>query len=148
MSSNIINRQANFQFELTEKFTAGIILTGTEIKSVREGKVNIKDAYCFFRKGELFVKNMHIAEYKFGTHYNHDPLRIRKLLLNKQELKKLETKTKERGFTIVPTKMFISERGLAKIEIALARGKKLFDKRETIKKRDIQREMDGRLKIK
>ena len=125
-----------------ERFVAGRQLYGTEIKSIREGKVSLADAYCQFEDGELFVKEMHIAEYSMGTYYNHIAKRIRKLLLTRKELKKLEIKTKEKGFTIIPTLLFINERGLAKLEIALARGKQFYDKRETIKKKDIQREID------
>jgi SsrA-binding protein len=125
-----------------ERFIAGIQLTGTEIKSIRTGKVSLADSFCQFVEGELYVKEMHIAEYSMGTHYNHEPKRDRKLLLTKRELKKLETKTREKGFTIVPTLLFINERGLAKLEIALARGKHFYDKRDSLKKKDIQREID------
>ncbi len=121
---------------------AGIQLTGTEIKSIRDGKANLADAYCTFTGTELFVRNMHIAEYTFGTHYNHEPKRDRKLLLSKRELKKLAIKVKERGFTIIPTLLFINENGLAKLNIALARGKHAYDKRETLKQKDMQREME------
>ena len=141
-SVSIKNKKASFEFHLIDKFTAGLQLTGTEIKSVREGKANIKESYCVFKKGELFVKGMHIAEYSKGTHYNHEPLRIRKLLLTKRELKRLNNKVKERGLTIVPVEMFISERGFAKLEIALAKGKKVYDKRESIKQRDVKRDLD------
>lgn len=145
---NIKNRQASFEYEFIDKFTAGLQLTGTEIKSVREGKVNLKDGFCFFRNGELFIKNMHISEYTLGTHYNHDPLRIRKLLLNKKELKKLESKVKERGYSIIPVSLFINDKGLAKMEITLAKGKKSFDKRDSIKEKDNKREVDRLLKYK
>lgn len=136
---NIQNRRASFDYSFLEKFTAGIVLRGTEIKSVREGKVNIGDGFCFFRNGELFVRNLHINEYEKGSYNNHQPLRERKLLLTKTELKKLERKLEE-GLTIVPIRMFISESGYAKLEIALAKGKKTFDKRQDIKKRDVERE--------
>jgi SsrA-binding protein len=138
----IKNRRASFEYYLVEKLVAGIQLTGTEIKSIRAGKVSLADAYCLFANGELFVKEMHIAEYVMGTHYNHEPKRDRKLLLTKRELRKLEYKSREKGFTIIPTLLFINENGLAKLEIALARGKHHYDKRDTLKKKDIQREID------
>ena len=138
----IKNKKAGFEFFLLEDFTAGIQLTGTEIKSLREGKANLTDAYCLFVGEELFVKNLHISEYTFGTHYNHDPKRDRKLLLTKRELRKLLTKTKEKGLTIIPTVLFINEKGLAKLDISIAKGKKLYDKRETLKTKDTKREMD------
>jgi SsrA-binding protein len=138
---NISNRKAFFEFEILEKFTAGIILSGTEIKAARTGKVNLSDAFCFFRDDELFVRNMHISPYELGTHYNHEPKRERKLLLRKRELRRLNTKIKEKGLTIVPLGMFLSATGYAKVEIGLARGKKIHDKRESIKNRDQQREM-------
>jgi len=143
----IKNKRASFEYYLVEKLVAGIELAGTEIKSIRQGKVSLADAYCQFEEGELFVKEMHIAEYAMGTHYNHMAKRVRKLLLTKRELKKLETKTREKGFTIIPTLLFINERGLAKLEIALARGKHFYDKRDTLKKKDIQREIDRDAKI-
>jgi SsrA-binding protein len=126
------------------QLTAGIMLTGTEIKSIRAGKANIADAYCTFVKEELYVRNMHIQEYEMGNIFNHEPKRDRKLLLNKTELSKLRGKMKDKGFTIVPLQMFLSESGFAKLEIALARGKKLFDKRESLKDKDIQRDMARR----
>jgi SsrA-binding protein len=138
----IKNKRASFKYFLVEKLVAGIQLSGTEIKSIRAGKVSLADSYCQFAEGELYVKEMHIAEYALGTHYNHEPKRDRKLLLTKRELKKLENKTREKGFTIVPTLLFINEKGLAKLEIALARGKHYFDKRDSLKKKDIQREID------
>ena len=138
----IKNKRASWEYYLVEKLIAGIQLSGTEIKSVRQGKVSLSDAYCQFVEGELYVKEMHIAEYSMGTHYNHDPKRDRKLLLNRRELNKLEGKTREKGFTIVPTLLFINERGLAKLEIALARGKHYYDKRDSLKKKDIQREIE------
>jgi SsrA-binding protein len=118
-----------------------MVLTGTEVKSLRAGKASFNDAYCYINKGELYIKSLHIAEYSHGTANNHDPLRERKLLLTKRELKKIESKIKEKGITVVPLRIFFSEKGLAKIEIGLGKGKKLYDKRETIKQRDTQREM-------
>ena len=138
----IKNKRARHEYFLEDFLTAGIVLTGTEIKSIREGKANIADAFCTFIDGELFVKAMHIAEYVLGTVYNHEPKRDRKLLLTKRELKKLLTKVNEKGFTIVPTLLYINEKGLAKIKIALARGKHFYDKRETIKKKDQKRDID------
>ena len=139
---SIKNKRAGFEYFLAEEFTAGIVLTGTEIKSVREGKANLTDAFCVFVGTELYVRNMHISEYKFGTYANHEPKRDRKLLLNRRELRKILTKTREKGLTIVPTLMFINEKGLAKIKIAIAKGKKLYDKRETLKTKDTNREID------
>lgn len=139
---NIKNKKASFEFFLIEKFTAGIQLTGTEIKSIRDSKASIAEAYCLFVNNELFIRNMHISEYTYGTYNNHEPRRDRKLLLTKRELKKLSNKLKEQGMTIVPLYLFINDKGFAKIEISLAKGKKQFDKRETIKGKDIQREMD------
>lgn len=138
----IKNRKVNFEYELIEKFVAGIKLVGTEIKSIRGGKVNLTESYCQFYGGELFVKNMHISEYDFGTCNNHEARRDRKLLLNRKELAKLEKKVKESGLTIVCVTLFINDRGLAKLEIALARGKKTYDKRESLKEKDSQRDMD------
>jgi SsrA-binding protein len=138
----IRNKKASYLFEFLEKFIAGIQLTGTEIKSIRQGKANLTDAYCFFRDHELYVKNMHIAEYEYGTYTNHDPARDRKLLLKRSELKRLEKKVNERGLTIVVIRLFINERGLAKLEIALARGKKEYDRREDIRQRDAKRDID------
>jgi SsrA-binding protein len=140
----IKNKKAFFEYFLVEKYVAGIELSGTEIKSIRTGKVSLVESYCMFRGNELFVINMHIAPYQYGTYNNHDPKRDRKLLLNRRELKKLAIKTKERGFAIIPTLLFINEKGLAKLEIALAKGKKLYDKRETIKTKDTQRDMERR----
>lgn len=134
---SIKNKRASFEYFLIQEITAGIQLTGTEIKSIRDGKANISDAYCSFTGNELFVRNMHIAEYSFGTHYNHEPKRDRRLLLTKRELKKLSTKVKERGFTIIPVLLFINENGLAKLNIALAKGKHSYDKRETLKQKDM-----------
>ena len=143
---NIKNKKASFEFSFIDKYIAGMQLTGTEIKSVRESKVNITDAFCVFINNELWVRNMHIAEYFEGTHYNHEPKRDRKLLLNKQELKKLSAKLKDKGLTIVPLRLFINDNGYAKLEIALAKGKKLFDKRESIKQKDTERELSRILK--
>lgn len=139
---NIKNKKASFNYELVEKFIAGIKLAGTEIKSIRLGKASLVDAYCIFINGELFVRGLNITEYAFGTHYNHDPRQDRKLLLKKRELKKLDRKATEKGFTIIATRLFINERGLAKLEISLAKGKQEFDKRQVIKKKDLKREMD------
>lgn len=138
----IKNKKAEYQYFLFDKLTAGLVLTGTEIKSIRDGKANLTDAYCMFKGEELYVFNLHISEYTFGTHYNHEPKRERKLLLNRRELKKLLTKIKEKGFTIIPTMLFINEKGIAKLDIALARGKKMFDKRESIKQKDTRREIE------
>ena len=141
---NIENRRAKFDYEFLETFTAGLVLKGTEIKSIREGKAGLSDSYCYFVNDELFVKNFHIAEYGNASFFQHDPLRERKLLLSKQELGKLLKKVKDQGLTIVPVKLFINEKGFAKLNIALARGKKQFDKREDIKKRDVERESNRR----
>lgn len=138
----IKNKKAGFEYFLIERFTAGIVLTGTEIKSIRAGKASINEAYCAFTANELYVRNMHIAEYEYGTYNNHEPKRERKLLLTARELRKLLTKLNEKGLTLIPTFLFINDKGLAKLEIALAKGKKLHDKRETIKQKDIQREFD------
>ena len=139
---SIKNKKAFFDYEILETFFAGIQLAGTEIKSIRNGKAGLVDSYCTFINSELYVKNMHIAEYDFGTCNNHVAKRDRKLLLTGKELAKLQKKTKEGGITIVPLKLFINERGLAKLEIALAKGKKTYDKRETLKQKDDAREMD------
>jgi SsrA-binding protein len=139
----IKNKKAGFEYYLLERFVAGLVLTGTEIKSIRSGKASIQEAYCAFAgRNELFVRNMHISEYDYGTYNNHEPKRERKLLLTARELKKLKGKLDEKGYTLVPTSLFINEKGFAKLEIALAKGKKLYDKRETTKKKDIQRELD------
>ncbi len=138
----IRNKKASHDYEFLEKYITGIRLTGTEIKSIRLGKASIAESYCLFHDGELFIKGMHIAEYYWGNLNNHDPLRERKLLLTKRELHKIERKVKESGLTIIPLKVFINERGLAKAEIAVSKGKKEYDKRETIKKKDVDREMD------
>lgn len=139
---NIKNKRAYFDFEVLDTYTAGLMLTGTEIKSIRAGKAQISEAFCQIKKGELFIINMYIKEYELGTHYNHEPKRTRKLLLNKRELRQIEKKVKEKGFTIIPIKVFLSERGLAKIVVGIAKGKKTHDKRESIKNKDIKRETD------
>ncbi len=136
---NINNRRASFEYFFLETYTAGVVLTGTEIKSIRDGKVNVTDAYCIFQNDELYVHHLHISPYEKGTYANHEPTRDRKLLLKKRELKKLISKLKDQGLTIIPTRIFINEKGLAKIDVALAKGKKLYDKRETIKDRDLKR---------
>jgi len=143
---NIKNRQASYEYELLDKYTAGVVLTGTEIKSIREGKVNLQDGYCYFNNGELFMKGVSITAYAQGTHYNHEPTRERKLLLKRSELKKIESRVEEKGLTLVPLRLFINDRGFAKVEIALGRGKKLHDKRDSIKEREAKRELD-RMKI-
>ena len=140
---NIKNKRARFEYELIDEYTAGIILTGTEIKSIRNSKASIAESFCEFNhKGELFTVNMHIEEYAFGTRFNHKPKAQRKLLLNKKELNKLYKEVKNGGLTIVPLRLFINDKGFAKISIALARGKKLYDKRETIKDRENKRDLD------
>jgi SsrA-binding protein len=142
----IKNRPATFEYAIEDKLTAGLVLTGSEIKSVRNGKVSFNDSYCFFSKGELWVKSLHIAEYVNAGYAGHDPTRERKLLLNKKELNKWANKIKEKGLTIVPLAVFINENGFAKMEIGLGKGKKLHDKRETIKNRDAEREIKRYLK--
>ena len=137
----IRNRKASHDYEFLEKFIAGIQLTGTEIKSIRLGKAALTDSYCVFRNGELFIKGMHVAEYYWGNLNNHDPLRERKLLLKSRELKKIERKVKETGLTVIVIRIFISEKGLAKAEIAVSKGKKEYDKRQTLKRRDAEREL-------
>ncbi|MFY8171896.1 MAG: SsrA-binding protein SmpB [Sphingobacteriaceae bacterium] len=142
----IKNKQANFEYFIIEKYEAGIQLMGTEIKSIRAGKANITDGYCSFIGNELFLINIHISEYSFGSFYNHTPKRDRKLLLNKKELKKIQGKLKDVGMTIIPLAIVINERGFAKVEIGLAKGKKLHDKRDSLKEKDAKIEMDRRLK--
>ncbi len=137
----IKNKKASFEYSFLVSFTAGIMLTGTEVKAIREGKATLSDSFCILANGDLWVKNMHISEYKQGSYNNHEPKRLRKLLLNKTELVKIQSKLKEKGVTIIPIQLFFNERGLAKLEIALARGKKTFDKREDIKKKDQEREI-------
>lgn len=143
---NIKNRKASFDYEFVETYTAGIVLTGTEIKSIRLGKVSLVDTYCYFVGGELWVKNMNIAEYFYGSYNNHNARRERKLLLTKKELRSLLNQEKNPGFTIIPVRLFINEKGLAKVVIALARGKKEYDKRQSIKEKEDRREMDRMFK--
>ena len=143
---NIRNKRASFDYELMDQFVAGIVLTGTEIKSIRLGKASLTDSYCFLNKGELWVKNMNISEYFYGNLNNHEARRERKLLLTRKELRKLERLTKETGFTIIPTRLFINEKGLAKLVIHTAKGKKEYDKRESIKERQDNREIDRMFK--
>ncbi len=143
---NIVNRRASFEFSFVEKYIAGMQLQGTEIKSIREGKANLSDSYCFFKNGELWIKSLHISEYTEGTYNNHHPTRERKLLLNRRELDKIEKKLKDQGLTVIPLRLFVADNGYAKLEIAVAKGKKLHDKRDDIKKKDLQRETDRRFK--
>jgi SsrA-binding protein len=140
MKINIKNKKAFFKFEILDTFTVGIVLQGTEIKSIRASNLSFNDSYCYFNNNELFLKNFHISEYEQGTYNNHEPLRERKLLLTKKELRKLNEKVTEKGLTIVPLRIFINEKGFVKFDIGLARGKKDFDKRNTIKERDIDRD--------
>ena len=142
----IVNKKAKFEYTILDKYEAGIVLTGTEIKSIRQNKASLSDAYCVFKDGELWVKNLHISEYANGTYNNHDPKRDRKLLLHKYQLKRLESKIKESGLTIVPLRLYLNDKGLAKLEIALVRGKKEYDKREAIKKREVEKKMRQQLK--
>lgn len=148
-TGNIVikNKKASHDYEFLEKFVAGIKLYGTEIKSIRLGKVTIADSYCVFNNGELYIRGMNISEYWWGNLNNHDPLRERKLLLTARELRKIDRKVKETGLTIIVIRIFINERGLAKAEIAIARGKKEYDKRETLKRKDASREMDRMRKV-
>lgn len=143
---NIKNKRASFDYEFIDLYTCGIVLTGTEIKSIRQNKASLVDTYCVFLGGELWVKNMHIAEYFYGSYNNHVARRDRKLLLTKKELRKLQQSDKVPGFTIVPTRMFINEKGLCKVVIALAKGKKEYDKRQSLKDKDDRREMDRAMK--
>ena len=142
----IKNKRATFDYELLDTFTAGIVLTVTEIKSIRLGKASLVDTFCLVEKGEVWVKNMYIAEYFYGTYNNHIARRDRKLLLTRKEIRKLETASRNNGFTIVPTRLFINEKGLAKVIVAIAKGKKEYDKRDSIKERDDKREMDRAFK--
>ena len=142
----IKNKRASFDYELLETFTAGLVLTGTEIKSIRLGKASLVDTFAIVERGEVWVKNMYVAEYFFGTYNNHAPRRDRKLLLNRKEIRRLQTAAKDRGFTLVPTRLFINDRGLAKLVLAIARGKKEYDKRQSIRERDDRREMDRMFK--
>ena len=143
----IINRKAKFHYFFDAVFEAGIQLVGTEIKSIRLNNANLNDAYCIFKDNELFVKSLYVAPYEHGGQFNHDSRRLRKLLLKKNELKKIQRKFKEKGYTIIPYKLYINPRGLAKLEIALARGKKSYDKRESIKQKDQKRDMDRKAAI-
>jgi len=142
---SIKNRKASFEYALTDRYTAGLLLKGTEIKSIRAGKAAINDAFCYFEKDELWVKGLHISEYEKASFFTHDPLRSRKLLLTKKELRKISSSFKD-GMAIVPTQLFISSKGWAKLEIALAKGKKQFDKRETIKRRELERNLGRKIK--
>ena len=143
---NIKNKRATFDYELLETFTAGIVLTGTEIKSIRLGKASLVDTFCIFEKSGLWIKNMNISEYFYGSYNNHAARRERKLLLNRKELKKIQRMVKETGYTIIPTRLFINERGLAKLVIAVARGKKQYDKRQSLKEKDDKRMLDRMMK--
>ena len=147
-SINIKNRKASFSYQLIDKYNAGIVLLGTEIKSIRNNHANMSDAYCMFIDGELWVKNLHINEYSNRGHKNHEPKRSRKLLLNRIELNKIESKVKEKGMSIVPIRLFSNDKGKIKLEISLAKGKKLFDKRESIKEKDLKRDIERIKKIK
>jgi len=138
----IKNKRATFDFEILDVLTAGLVLTGTEIKSLRSGKANLTDSFCVIEKDEAFVRNMHISEYEKGGHYNHEPKRDRKLLLNRQEINKWHAKLKEKGLTMVPLKLFINPKGIAKLDVGLGRGKKTYDKRESLKEKDAKRQMD------
>jgi SsrA-binding protein len=143
---NIRNKRASHDYEFLETYTAGIVLSGTEIKSIRAGKVSLVDTFCYFHRNELFVKGMNITEYWWGSYNNHEPRRDRKLLMNRRELDKLQRKSQEKGLTIIVFRLFINEKGLAKLDLALARGKKEYDKRETLKMKDATREMDRFMK--
>jgi SsrA-binding protein len=143
--SEIKNRSAYHDYFIEDKYDAGMVLAGTEVKSIRDGKVNFVDSFCVFFQGELWVRNMHIAEYRFGTTNNHLAVHDRKLLLQKRELRKLETRMKEKGYTLVPLRIFFNEKGYAKLEIGLGKGKKSYDKRDTIKQRDTQKEIKRHL---
>ena len=143
---NIRNKRATFDYEILDTYRAGIVLTGTEIKSIRQGKASLVDSYCYFANGELWVKNMYIAEYFYGSYNNHSARRDRKLLLEKKELRKLERLIKESGLTLIPSRLFINEKGFAKLNVALAKGKKSYDKRQSIKEREDKRQMDRMFK--
>lgn len=142
---NIRNKRASFEYQFLEEFTAGVVLTGSEIKSVRLGGVSLAESYCHINRGELYVKGLRIAPYEQAGRFNHDPLRERKLLLHKRELTKLENKLKDKGLTVIVKRIFVNNRGLCKIDVALAKGKKLYDKRQDIKSKDVKREMDRNL---
>ena len=139
---NIKNKRARYEYQIIDTFNAGIQLSGTEIKSIRLGKATITDSFCAFNGDELWIRGMHIAEYEFGTYSNHEPKRERKLLLNRQELNKLQKKLKDQGLTIIPLRLFVTQKGWAKLEIALAKGKKLYDKRESLKEKNTQRDIE------
>jgi SsrA-binding protein len=145
-SVNIRNKSASYEYHFIDKYVCGIVLTGTEIKSIRMNNANVSDAYCIVDKSELIIKNMHISRYNEGTYNNHEPLRDRKLLLKKREIVKIEKELKDKGITVIPIALFINDRGLAKLEIAVAKGKKLFDKREDIKVKDLKRELQRSFK--
>ncbi|MBL7923596.1 MAG: SsrA-binding protein SmpB [Bacteroidia bacterium] len=138
---NIVNRKASFNYFISDTWEAGIVLTGTEIKAVREGKANLTDAYCFFKNEDLWIKNLHISAYEHGGYSNHAPRRERKLLLHRYQLRRLQAKLKEKGVTLIPVRLYIAERGFAKVELGLARGKKLYDKRDSIKDAEAKREL-------
>ena len=140
-SVQIKNKKASYEYEFIEKFIAGLVLKGSEIKSIRLGKVSLNEGYCYLHKGEIFIKGMNIAVYEQATHFSHEPTRVRKLLLQKREIDKLDNKLKDKGLTVIPVRLFITDRGFAKLEIALAKGKKLHDKRDSIKEKDVKREM-------
>ncbi|MEM9991149.1 MAG: SsrA-binding protein SmpB [Bacteroidota bacterium] len=142
----VVNRKAAFGYFFRDTYEAGIVLRGTEIKSIRAGLINLNDSFCYFSKGELFVRNMYIKEYDFGNQFNHETRRARKLLLKKIELRKLEKKVKEKGFTIIPYRLFMTERGFAKLEVMLAEGKKSFNKRDSIKQKDLKRDAARQMK--
>ena len=144
--TEIRNRQAYHEYQIEEKYDAGMVLVGTEVKSIREGKLSFADSFCMFFKNELWVRNLHIAEYRFGTTNNHIAVHDRKLLLNRRELRKLEAKLKDKGYTIIPLRVYFNEKGLAKMQIGLGKGKKLHDKRESIKQRDTEREIKRYMK--
>ena len=138
---NVKNKRARYEYEFVDTHVAGIVLQGSEIKSIREGKINLQDGYCQFHNNELFVRNIHISQYEQGTHFNHEPTRERKLLMKRKELIKLKKKSEEKGLTIIPIRVFTIDRGLAKIEIALAKGKKIHDKRQDLKEKTLKREL-------
>ncbi|MAM04988.1 MAG: SsrA-binding protein [Flavobacteriales bacterium] len=143
---NIKNKKAYFEYEILSNFQAGIILLGSEIKSIRNNHVNLSDSYCIAIDNEVFIRNLHIGEYKHASHFNHEPKRERKLLLNKQEINKISNKAKDKGITIIPLRLFINNKNIAKLEIAIARGKKIYDKRESIKAKDIERDLQRDIK--
>ncbi len=143
----IKNKRASFDYELSDRITAGMVLYGTEIKSIRDGRATLVDTYCIFEKGEMWVRNMQISSYRLGYYYNHEVKRDRKLLLNKRELRKYERAVTDTGYTIVPLRLFLDDKGLAKLEIALARGKKSYDKRNTLKEKEDKRDLDRAVKV-